>query len=253
MTEKTTRPTTTAGELTAGQHILPTIVNRPHRVEHTYRTETGQVLLYLVPLDGVGEPLSRIWNPSMAVPLVTDDELAAMKATAHRAAVVAALRALADDIEDLALPVPRYGLNVSAAVWTYAEAEAWAEYLGVEVRAGGTQKDIPVVDREGDALAVHVQSQEPMPDAIPLDVAAGADRAEAVQAEADALGVVDPEPTQVALTVPKHYHQGGSTGGPGGSSAGCGCGATFSGFASHAEAMAALNEHIAAMDAQAGE
>ncbi|MDG4796175.1 hypothetical protein [Micromonospora sp. WMMD1082] len=164
MTSETTPRFTAAGELTVGQHITVPPHTVPYRIDHTYQVETGQVLLVLIPVH-VGPARTLLLAPSQRVDLVTAETLAEIEQAGRRAAAVAALRELADDIEDKQLPVPRYGFNVSAAVWTYAEVEVWATYLGVAVRGGGTEKNIPVVDRErpGDVLTVHVQSQELMP------------------------------------------------------------------------------------------
>lgn len=185
MTTETTvrQPDTPLADLTPGTYIhwrdergiQPIQVARLLHVER-YQGARPMVAA-LVERPGGPELLRKTADHMVVV--ATPEDIAAAGEGERRAAVVAALRELADDIEDLALPVPRYGLNVSAAVWTYAEAEAWAEYLGVEVRAGGPQKDIPVADREGDALAVHVQSQEPMPAAEPVSADlshAGVDR-----------------------------------------------------------------------------
>jgi hypothetical protein len=48
-----------------------------------------------------------------------------------------------------------------------------------------------------------------------------------------------------AADEPEHYHAGGAAGGPGDNEAQCACGTTYAGFDSQAEAVAALEQHIA--------
>jgi hypothetical protein len=61
---------------------------------------------------------------------------------------------------------------------------------------------------------------------------------------------VAPEGGEVADV--EHYHVRGTAGLPGENEAECACGVTYAGFDSHAEAVAALEQHITAEDSPAG-
>jgi hypothetical protein len=49
-----------------------------------------------------------------------------------------------------------------------------------------------------------------------------------------------------------HYPSGGTAGGPGENEAECACGVTYAGFDTHAEATAALDQHITTESSPAG-
>jgi hypothetical protein len=234
MTE-TIRPFTTAGELTAGQHVRLRVDTPPYRVDHTYRVETGQVLLLLVPVGG-GNPSSVLWKPSTPFELVADEELAELEVVARRARLVAALHELADDIERLELPVPEYRAELTVMPGPRADVDRWASLLGVEVHShpDGWQ----VACRDGSPLSVRVIGDRlPEPDA------------DAVQADADALvdgitTLLDNAADSKLDTDAEHVHVGGTIGGLGENEVECACGLVFGGFDSQASAMAFMERHI---------
>jgi hypothetical protein len=58
-------------------------------------------------------------------------------------------------------------------------------------------------------------------------------------------GPDSPQAGPATAAEPEHYHSGGAAGGPGDNEAECACGVTYAGFDSQAEALEALQQHIA--------
>jgi hypothetical protein len=166
------------GELTPGEHISTAIgISRVVHVQ-PYRDRDGRrqmMAVTMTPVDGA-EPWVRWGAPDDRIQVATEAEVAANAESGRRTALANALRALADDIVEYPLPVPRYHLSVGGALESRAELEVWARYLGVDITPGGTAGDIPVADKAietpgGPDLSVHLQSpSEPKPEPAPEPV-----------------------------------------------------------------------------------
>jgi hypothetical protein len=61
--------------------------------------------------------------------------------------LAAALRRLADDIEQHNLPTPTFAIRLGGCVDTRADVQRWADHFGVEIKMGGTERNIPVAER----------------------------------------------------------------------------------------------------------
>lgn len=95
----------------------------------------------------------------MSVIEMNEDYIEAVKA-----ALVAALRRLADEIEHHELPVPAFKLHVGGCVESRADVQRWADHMGVAIRMGGTDRNIPVASRGirvTDRLDLEVSFQGP--------------------------------------------------------------------------------------------
>lgn len=64
-------------------------------------------------------------------------------ATAPESGLVAVLRQLADQIEQHNLPLPRF-TDLGGCVESRADVQRWADHLSVQIKMGGTDKNIPV-------------------------------------------------------------------------------------------------------------
>lgn len=211
MNDQTTREA--VENLTVGQHISDThgVHQIMHRLPYNNANGTPTIALTLLPL-GVGEPWVSRHLEGTTLRIASDAEIREYADARRREGLAGQLHLLAGEITDLRLPVPRYDLSVGGCLDSRAAVEAWAQHLGVDIRMGGTDGDIPVAQQElrlsdGARLRIHFQGPS--------------------------------EPT------PKHGHVAGSAGGPGECSAVCACGVTFDGFDTLGEAVAVLDRHIA--------
>ncbi|MGW5556905.1 hypothetical protein ACWER9_06735 [Micromonospora sp. NPDC003944] len=177
-------------DLTVGEHVSDN--TGVHEVAHnlSYRNGDGNPMRALTfnPL-GAGDPWVGRYAQGVKLHLATDDEVREFHDTGRRLALVSALHQLADEILSSRLPVPTYSLSVHGGVHTRADLERWAAHLGVDVRMGGTDADIPVVDttrKVGQSLTLGVYFQspaEPKPVVKPLEVDAAIAAAKALEPE----------------------------------------------------------------------
>jgi hypothetical protein len=79
--------------------------------------------------------------------LTTPDQPADERPATPKSLLAAALRRLADDIEQHNLPIPTFALHLSGCVESRSDVERWADHLGVKVEMGGTQYNIPVAEQ----------------------------------------------------------------------------------------------------------
>lgn len=169
-----------------------------------------------------------------------------MSALPTRADYVAALRELADLFESTDVPLPTYQLTLSGALTVYANhacdeaasvarvAKA-AQVLGVELASSDVGANVHhTADRHFGPILLHFSHVE--------DGAA--------KSVPGAVGEVA-GPGAGSATAPaelEHYHVGGAAGPPGENDAECACGIVVAGCDTHAEAVAAIDQHIAAAE-----
>jgi hypothetical protein len=156
-----------------------------------------------------------------------------------RAETVAGLRAAADLIESTPdLPMPRYAVDFG---WALGSAD--------EARTAAAVLDVPLVEEPVGANAHYRVKRSFGPIEMKLshvEFGVGPDVTPAVGEVAGPDSPQEgPATTADEPTPADHYHSGGAAGGPGENSANCACGYTFYGFDSQAEALEALNGHIA--------
>lgn len=164
-----------ADELETGDHIIEVAQYgqppQPLKVlfAHPFRDGDGKPMVAVMldaptKIDGFS-PLDLRVPVDAKFEMADEQDLAAYHDAGRRQALAATLRQLADEIVDLALPIPRYQISIGGVVDSRAELERWAEHLDVEVRMSG---EIPVVDKERGGLDVHFQSApEPEPETCP--------------------------------------------------------------------------------------
>lgn len=196
----------------------------------------------------------RGWSPEPA-PTVTEDE-PVRSVDGSRAAKVQGLRELADWLE--ANP------EVPFADTGYLAINTWAW----QVRPGGhystdDEADAEVLRKTAALIGVsHIEGKHGGPHGLVVKEFAGRVRYElchvvkqAPTAPAEDLTpgvgeVAGPAEGVGPATAPngetEHYHVGGAAGGPGENDAECACGVIFTGFDTHADAVAVLDRHIAA-------
>ena len=158
MSEQSTETVKRADALETGDHIIEVAQYgkppQPLKVlfAHPFRDGDRRPMVALMldaptKIDGFS-PLDLRVPVDAKFEMADEQDLAVYRDAGRRLAFATGLRQLADAIEVGRLPVPRYGAYMSGYLESRAELEVWAEHLGVEIKAGGTDGTIPVVDKD---------------------------------------------------------------------------------------------------------
>ena len=156
-------------QITTGSHISDS--RGVHEVAHVlpYRDGDGRqkYAVTLRPI-GPGVPFVDRHSEGTQLRLADDAEIRMWEATSRRRALVAALHALADDIEQHELPVTARLFDAAPGVLrSRADLERWAEYLGTEIRMSGSTPIVSANRPVADGLDLHFHTQitpEPEPE-----------------------------------------------------------------------------------------
>lgn len=166
---RTTKP---ASELTRGDFVLHN--GAVHQVRHVEPISYSNQYLLVVFAGGV----TAEYAAECSAPIAFAEEIADAQGAGRRAALAGALHELASAIVDEVLPVPEFFTELRSTLDSRADVERWAEHLGVDVKMGGPQDNIPYAEQHvkvgGVSFEVHVQGP-PEPVVTSGSVTASAD------------------------------------------------------------------------------
>lgn len=265
-----------AADVTPGQHIEDLETCRVHKATHVLPFVNGDrepmVAVTLEPLDG-GEPFLARYRATALVQPAPTEAVEKAQGDTRRNVLLASLMELVDVIATNKLPVPESYTYPEFTMMLKSRADfvQWAGVLGAPIRAGGTDKNIPLANSTmGTGRALHICVQGPTePKADPEGWGysrPAEDDAEPVEPPSEGdhwtptgrTGNTGEHPIVTPTTAPDatpatHKMVAGwasdacSTSGTAGVE--CACGTTFYGFDTLGEAVECLDRHIAQPEA----